>query len=158
MKQKHLITALIGVASLACSLASCDNGCEQKRESLLHAEFISSSGRALRSMKVIAISGETGYQMSATKFDDVELDLNPHDSLTYFLITGTYTDFGDSFTVTDTVEVEYQVQPHYLDMACGCTIHYNLLAARTTHNLINSIRVADPYIHPESSINMVFEY
>lgn len=158
MKQKHLIPALTGAATLACVLTACDNGCEQKREALLHAEFTSSSGRTLRAMEVIAISGEAGYQMGVNKFDDVEFDLNPNDSLTCFMITSTYTDFGDSFVMTDTVEVAYQVQPYYLDMACGCTVRYQLASVRSTRNFFNDVRVLEPLVLTESGINMVFEY
>ena len=159
MKQKHLISALVGAATLACVLASCDNGCEQTREAFLHVGFTSTTGRNMRAMEVIVSTGEEGYQLvGINKFDDVELDLCPSDSVCHLLISGTYTDFGDSFQVTDTVRVEYQVQPYYLDMACGCTVHYHLTSVSFTHHLFTSLRVLDPTILTDSGINLMFEY
>lgn len=160
LKQKYIIIALVGTAALAGAVVSCDNGCEQTRENFLHVSFVSSSGRSMKKMDIMAVHGETGYIFPGiSQFDDVELDLiNPNDSITYLLLQGTYTDFGDSFEVTDTVEVKYDVEPYYLDMACGCTVHYLLKSVTSTHHLFSTVRVVDPVVLTESGINIVFEY
>lgn len=159
MNKKHLIPALIGMAALAWGVASCDNGCEQTRENYMHVSFVSNSGRTMRSMEVIVSTGETGYQLTGiNKFDDVELDLSPNDSVCYLLVTGTYVDFGDSFQETDTVRLEYTRQPYFLDMNCGCTVNYELQSVESTHHLFTEVEVVDPVILTESGINMTFVY
>lgn len=158
-KALHITSTLAAASALSLALASCDNGCEQVRENYLHTMFTSASGRTMRGMEVIVSNGETGYQLDdITQFDDVKLDLNPNDSLCYMLITGRYTDFGDSFQLTDTVEVRYTTQPYYLDMNCGCTIHYELQSVTTTHHLFSAVNVLDPVVVTESVSNLEFIY
>lgn len=166
MKQPHfLIALLIGMMALCWGVASCDNGCEQKRENFLHTSFVSSSGRTLRNMEIRLASTpddptpDDGYILTKiTKFEDVELDLNPNDSVTYFIVSSTYTDFGDSFQLLDTVRIEYSTQSYFLDMNCGCTINYELLSVETTHNLFSEVEVLDPIVLTDTEMNLLFKY
>ena len=159
MIKKLYIPILMALAVVAGGVSSCDNGCEQIRENFLHASFVSSSGRTMSKMEIILSNGEDGYLLTGiSKFDDVELDLNPNDSITYMLINGTYTEYGDSFSVTDTICIEYTTEPFYLDMNCGCTVTFELNSVTSTHHLFTSTEVVDPIVLTDSGINLKFEY
>lgn len=159
MTKKQVFPILIAVAMVAGGISSCDNGCEQIRENFLHASFVSATGRVMTNMEIILSNGEDGYLLTGIKqFDDVELDLNPNDSLTYLLVNGTYNDYGDSFSLTDTIYLAYKAEPYYLDMNCGCTVIFELQSVTSTHHLFTSIEVVDPIVLTDSGINLKFEY
>ena len=159
MNKQQGTLILTALTALAATVASCDNGCEQTRENYIHVSFVSSSGRDLKKMEIIASTGEEGYMLEGiNKFDDVELHLCPSDSLTYLLITATYTDFGDSFQESDTVLVRYTAQPYYLDLNCGCTVNYEITSVLSTHHLFKNVDIVDPIVLTESGINLNFDY
>lgn len=161
MKSKYLVPLMFSVlVALACGFASCDNGCEQNRENFMHVSFTSSSGRVLRGMEIILTSNDTtGYMITDIKdFSNLELDLNPNDSVTCLFISSTYTDFGDSFQLIDTIRIDYTTQAYYLDMNCGCTVHYELQSVLSTHHLFHSVEVVDPLVLPDTQMNLRFEY
>lgn len=158
-RYQYIVPLIAALAFIGWGITSCDNGCEQTRENFMHVSFSSSTGRVLRGMEVIVSTGERGYMLTGiNQFDDVEFDLCPDDSICYMLIDGQYTDFGDSFQLTDTVEICYTTQPYYLDMACGCTMNYEIQSVRSTHHLFHTVNVVDPVVLTESGINLAFEY
>ena len=138
---------------------SCDNGCEQVRESFLHVDFVSTSGRTLKKVSGYCVSGEQMYTLkSATKFSEIQLDLNPNNTVSTFVFECTYSDYGDSYTEVDTVQVNYTVQPKFLDLSCGCAVLFHIDEIETTHHLIGKFEVKDVNVTTESGTNIIFLY
>ena len=150
-----LATCFIGMSVLS----SCDDGCEQIRENYLIADFTSTSGRTLTSMSYIAKSGDKQTEVQKEKtFTGVEFDLNPNANATQLLFTFTYSDYGDQFTVTDSVNIEYTVDTKFLDMSCGCTVIYNITNVSWSDNLLNGMNLNAPQVLTESGTNITFTY
>ncbi len=147
------------LAAIVLTLTACDNGCEQTRENYPHICFISTSGRQMRSVVIFMQSNDTiPPGLEYTQFDDIKIDINPNSSETRLLIESTYTDYGDSFKVRDTVTVRYMTEPRFLDLSCGCTVTYDLTDVSTTNNLIRRIAVNNPHVFTDSGINLTIEY
>lgn len=162
-KQLSKATVLLAtciVAPLAVSLfTACDNGCEQTRENYPRISFVSTSGRQLRSVAITMQSGDTLVTNKAqTSYNDIEIDINPRRNETFLLIQSSYTDYGDSFTELDTVRLGYETDARFLDLACGCTVMYNITEVTSTYNLIKRVIVNEPQVYTDSGINITFEY
>ena len=169
-KQSKILFAVIAVMVLTMmGIASCDNGCEQMRESFMHINIISTTSRAMRSLNIDAHGRRDGWPMSdsttlqystisLTKFDNIDLELNPNDSLVTFVFRCVYSDYGDKFTANDTVRIVYAANGRFLDMECGCTVDYTIQQVTTTHSLLEEVKITDPEIHTESGINLEFTY
>lgn len=150
---------LCGLIALGCCFTACDNGCEQKRESFLHLSFTSTSGRSMRSMTVRCISGERGYELSdISKFDELELDLDPQSTQCVITFDCTYNDYGDAFTETETLIVDYTADTRFLDLACGCTVMYDISNAQNTGNLFRRVQITDSQVRTDSENNISIEY
>lgn len=148
-------TALV-TASL---LGSCDNGCEQTRENYMHARVISTSGRQMRRMSFFMVSGQYMTQSgNVTKLDDFEVKINPKDSVTYLFCTCEYSDYGDSFMETDTIRIDYQTTPRFLDLSCGCTVTYHITDVASTHALFTRTTIDNADVEPGAGINLTIEY
>lgn len=160
LSKSHASAVVLLVAgTVLASVSSCDNGCEQKRESYMHAEFVSTSGRTLKQLSILCKSDSMQYEVSQiNKFENIEIDLNPKDTVTSLLLTCTYSDYGDVYTVTDSVSISYETQTRFLDMACGCSITYDITQVTHTGELLSNIITREAHIHPDSGINLTFEY
>ena len=107
-----LLPLLLLLTATVCGwLTSCDNGCEQMRESFMHVRFVSTTSRSMLGVSIdahgrregVAISDSTTLQYMTTKltkYDNIELELNPNDSLVTFVLHSDYTDYGDRFSTT----------------------------------------------------------
>lgn len=167
-RRSNILILLIGMALAVLGVASCDNGCEQMRESFMHISFTSTTSRSLRSLNIDAHGRKEGLAMSdsttlqytlpASKFDNIELELNPSDSLVTLVLRCEYQDYGDKFLANDTVRIAYTVNGRFLDMECGCTVDYNINDVRFTRNLLEEVKISDPLIHTESGINLELIY
>ena len=167
-RRSNILILLIGMALSVLGVASCDNGCEQMRESFMHISFTSTTSRSLRSLNIDAHGRKEGLAMSdsttlqytlpASKFDNIELELNPNDSLVTLVLRCEYQDYGDKFLANDTVRIAYTVNGRFLDMECGCTVDYNINDVRFTRNLLEEVKISDPLIHTESGINLELIY
>lgn len=167
-RRSNILILLIGMALAVLGVASCDNGCEQMRESFMHISFTSTTSRSLRSLNIDAHGRKEGLAMSdsttlqytlpASKFDNIELELNPNDSLVTLVLRCEYQDYGDKFLANDTVRIAYTVNGRFLDMECGCTVDYNINDVRFTRNLLEEVKISDPLIHTESGINLELIY
>ena len=167
---KKLLPLLLLVAAAVCGwLTSCENGCEQMRESFMHIGFTGTTSRALNSVSIDAHGRREGVVLSDSttlrymtaklvKYDDIELELNPNDSLVTFVLHFQYSDYGDRFMADDTVRVVYTTTGRFLDMECGCTVDYTLEQVTCTHNLLQEVRIAEKVIHTESGKNLEFIY
>jgi len=167
LRRNSLVVAcLSGLAliSLSLSLSGCDNGCEQVRESFLRVSFVSTSGRTMKSINIICISGDRGYQASTTTFSDLELELNPEANQAVFTFECTYSDYGDNFTQKQNVIINYTSEPQFLDLSCGCTVMFDIqdAAIETPSNidkpLFHNVIVNDSQIRNESGTNLTIEY
>lgn len=167
-KRSNILILLAVVASLLLGAVSCENGCEQMRESFMHITFTGSTSRSLKGVSIDAYgrkpqeaTDKMQLQYSTTKFtkySDIELELNPNDSIVAFLLHFDYQDYGDNFQANDTVLILYQPNGRFLDMECGCTVDYEIKEIVTTHNLLENIQITDPVIHTESGINLELIY
>lgn len=167
---KKLLPILLILTAAACGwLTSCENGCEQMRESFMHIGFTSTTSRALSSLSIDAHGRRDGMVLSdsttlrymtakLTKYEDIELELNPNDSLVTFVLHSQYSDYGDKFTADDTVRVVYKAEGRFLDMECGCTVDYTIEQVTCTHNLLQEVRIEEKMIHTESGKNLEFIY
>ncbi len=163
-----IFLVLTGMVLALLGVMSCDNGCEQMRESFMHISFISTTSRTLRTLEIDAHGRREGMVMSdsttlqytfkVNKFDNIELELNPNDSLVTFVLRCDYQDYGDKFQANDTVRIAYNANGRFLDMECGCTVDYEIQNITTTHNLLEDVRITDPQIHTESGINLELVY
>lgn len=153
------LTAAAAVAALPALLTGCDNGCEQTRENYLHIAFSPTSGRTLRSVTLYYLKDNTWYQSrQETAFTDIQVYLNPHDTQTTLKVECSFTDYGDSFSTTDDVQIQYTSTARFLDMNCGCTIDYDLTGVTTTHELLANAIINDAQVRPDGGINITFEY
>jgi len=168
-KRSNILIVLASMAlALLAAVSSCDNGCEQMRESFMHISLTSNSSRTLRSLYIdahgrkegMAMSDDTTlqYTFSITSFDDIELELNPNDTLVTFVLRSLYQDYGDKFEVNDTVRISYTANGRFLDMECGCTVDYEINTVSTTHHLIEEVRITDSQINTESGNNLELIY
>lgn len=154
---RAFLLAVFGIQPLLW--CSCDNGCEQVRESFMNVDFVSVSGRTLKKISGYCTSGEQMYTLkAATKFTDLQLDLNPNNTVSTFVFECTYNDYGDSYTLVDTVQVNYTVEPKFLDLSCGCAVMFHIDNIESTHNLISTFEVKNVNITTESGTNIIFQY
>lgn len=167
-KRSNILILLIGMALSVLGVASCDNGCEQMRESFMHISFTATTSRSLRSVNIDAHGRKEGMAMSdsttlqytlpVSKFDNIELELNPNDSIVTLVLRSEYQDYGDKFQANDTVRIAYTVNGRFLDMECGCTVDYNITDVRFTKNLLEEVKISDPLVFTESGINLELIY
>lgn len=167
-KRSNILILLIGMALAVLGIASCDNGCEQMRESFMHISFTSASSRSLRTLNIDAHGRKEGmvmsdsttlqYTLPVSKFDNIELELNPNDSLVTLVLRCEYQYYGDVSQCNDTVRIAYTVNGRFLDMDCGCTVDYNITDVRFSKNLLEEVRISDPLVHTESGINLDLIY
>ena len=167
-KRSKILILLAAFALTLLGTMSCENGCEQMRESFMHITFTGSTSRSLRGVSIDAYgrkpkeaTNELKLQYSTakvTKYENIELELNPNDSIVAFLLHFDYQDYGDNFQADDTVMIAYSVNGRFLDMECGCTVDYEIKEVTSTKNLLEDIRITDPVIHTESGINLELIY
>ena len=152
-------TALLLLPAATMLLGSCDNGCEQTRENYMHVAFTSTSGRTLNRLTMIMKSGGVETESSNyTSFTDIEVDVNPSDSVTTLCLESTYTDYGDRFTVADTIELHYTVTPKFLDLSCGCSVIYNITQVQCSRHLLSNTVINNAEVLPDGGVNITFEY
>ena len=167
-KRSNILILLAVVASILLGAVSCENGCEQMRESFMHITFTGSTSRSLKGVSIDAYGRKTNeatdelaLQYSTakvTKYENIELELNPNDSIVAFLLHFDYQDYGDNFQANDTVLIFYHANGRFLDMECGCTVDYEIKEVTSTKNLLEDIQITDPIIHTESGINLELIY
>lgn len=169
LKRSDILLVITVMALTMLGIASCDNGCEQMRESFMHIKFTGTTSRSLRSLSIDAHGRREGMAMSdsttlryvidnITTFDNIELELNPQDSLVTLVLRFQYQDYGDKFETNDTLRIAYTANGRFLDMECGCTVDYEIKNVSFTHNLLEEITVTEPMIHTESGNNMELTY
>ena len=150
---------LLGVCCILALLCSCDNGCEQKREAYMTTTFTSTSGRDLRSINLLCLSDTLGYAATITSFTDIDLQLNPKSTQTIMIMDCSYSDYGDLYTTSDTVFIDYTVEPKFLDLECGCTVLFHINDVHSTRNLISNIIINDENVIADGeATNLIFEY
>lgn len=153
-----LILAATALATVA-SLCSCDNGCEQTRENYIHACATSVSGRQMRSISFIMLSDSTVVgNFSVSSFDRFDVKVNPKSTATTLIMSCDYTDYGDRFSTTDTLVLNYETTPNFIDLSCGCTVTYHISHVSTTHNLVSNLVINNSEVLPESGIHLTIEY
>ncbi len=150
---------LLVACCIQALLCACDNGCEQVREAYMTTTFTSTSGRSLRSISLICLSDTLGYAATITQFADIDLQLNPKGKHTTMILDCSYSDYGDLYTSSDTVEIDYTVEPRFLDMECGCTVLFHIDDVRSTRHLFSNLIINDENVVADGkSTNLIFEY
>lgn len=162
---QKLSALALAALSLLC-LASCNNGCEQTREAYCVLQVVPNSESHLAGVTVSTLvpadtlnaKGETvwnEHQFAAlSTTGQFEVILNPNDTVTTLNLDIRYKSYDETFQAKDTVRVYYTVQPHYLDIECGCTLHFDLQRVETTHHLLQSVRITQPLVTNESALNI----
>ncbi len=159
IKGARLASLLLGALGIQVLFCTCDNGCEQVREAYMTTTFTSTSGRTMRSITLYCLSDTLGYQMTLSSFSDIELELNPKATTTTMILDCSYSDYGDYYTTSDTVTIDYSVEPKFLDMECGCTVVFRINEVNTTRNLIDNFIINEANVIADgSSTNLIFEY
>lgn len=168
MKSKKL--SIIAAVLIATSgLTNCgNNGCEEVREAYCLASLQSRSGTNITEMRAWGlgqVSKEsndsviiTDMMTSAASPSEIELKLNPNDSVTRVLMAMRTSYYGTNAEATDTLTIRYQVDPHFIDMECGCTLYFTLTSVETTHNLFRSAAIKNDVVTNETTTNLQIEY
>lgn len=113
----------------------------------------------MRSIGLICFSDTLGYKVTLSQFTDVELQLNPKGNHTTMILDCSYSDYGDLYTTSDTVEIAYTVEPKFLDMECGCTVLFHIDDVQFTRNLISNLIINDNNVVADGdATNLIFEY
>ena len=113
----------------------------------------------MRSISLICLSDTLGYKASISQFTDIELQLNPKGNHTTMILDCSYSDYGDLYTTSDTVEIAYTVEPKFLDMECGCTVLFRIDDVHYTHHLISNLIINDNNVVADGeATNLIFEY
>lgn len=160
VKGSALVSLLLGVIGIQALLCSCDNGCEQIREAFMTTTFTSTSGRSMSSIKLLCYSDTLGYSTTiSSSYTDIELQLNPKATSTTMILDCTYSDYGDSYTQSDTVTINYTVEPKFLDMECGCTVLFHIDEVTSTRNLFGNFIINEANVVADGQVtNLIFEY
>lgn len=88
-----------------------------------------------------------------------ELRLDPNDRHTAFGMEMIYQSFGDNYVESDSIDIWYTPETHYIDMECGCTVYFTIDSIRSTNNLItNAILKNKEVVNNGSQINIELEY
>lgn len=157
--QRRLFILPAAAIVISALFTACDNGCEQVREAYMSTSFTSTSGRTMRSISLLCLSDTLGYTSTLWQFTAIDLQLNPKSNHTTLILDCSYSDYGDLYTTSDTALILYTVEPHFLDMECGCTVRFHIDDVRTTSHLISNVIVSDPDVVADgSSTNLIFEY
>lgn len=119
----------------------------------------------MRSIKAICTSGNRQYETKPfSTFTDVTFDLNPAETSCSFGFECTYSDYGDNYSAKETILIDYSSDPKFLDLACGCTVTYEIQEATiitapgAEDPLFRKVIVTDSHIHTESGTNITIEY
>lgn len=166
------LTSLIVLSVLALlSAVSCSNGCEETRDSMCGLSFVSTSGNEMMQMslyslrKSYVLNGkeqvfpDSTFRILNSRAKMQELRLDPNDKHTRFAMYMIYQSFGDNYAISDTLDIWYTPETHYLDIECGCTVYFNIDSIRSTHNLITTANVKNNVVSNSSSqINIELEY
>ena len=113
----------------------------------------------MRSIGLICFSDTLGYKVTLSQFTDVELQLNPKGNHTTMILDCSYSDYGDLYTTSDTVDISYTVDPRFLDMECGCTVLFHIDDVQFTRNLISNLIINDNNVVADGdATNLIFEY
>ena len=159
LRSARTLCLLLGVCGIPMLFCACDNGCEQVREAYMTTTFTSTSGRTMRSISLLCISDTLGYTATLTQFTDIDLELNPKSTHTTMILDCSYSDYGDYYTSSDTVEIDYTVEPKFLDMECGCTVLFQINNVTSTRHLFSNLIInEDNIVADGDATNLIFEY
>lgn len=160
-KKIHPAALMLGSGLvLGLTVVSCgNNGCEQNRESYLYADIKATSRFELKSINVWALT-ETGdsLKLSTSSPTSIEFNLKPDTTFSRFRLQCIYMDLDDAIMIDDTLTVNYQSYPYYLDMECGCSIFYDIEAVDVTRHLFKSISLENKEISNDEKTNIILKY
>lgn len=158
-----IIIATIGAASCG------NNGCEEIRESYCFADLLSTSGAKINQLYAYGLGqyetviGEDTVlvdreMLSLSSPKNLEFILNPDSTVTDIRLQMNITLDGDQFQYNDTLHIEYNSHPYFLDMECGCSMYFTLKEVTYTNNFLRSVTIKRNEITNEENINLIIEY
>lgn len=167
---KSRILPIIATTMIAAAgLTSCgNNGCEEVRESYCLATFESRTGSKLTSLDAWGLGQisdksndsitYTDLMLALTSPSEMEIKLNPNDTITrlYMEIKSSY--YGTVTKYTDTLTIRYQVDPYFIDMECGCTVYFTISSAEVSGNFFQLVNIRNKTVTNETSTNLQLEY
>ena len=157
--RSRALRLLLGACCIQALLCACDNGCEQVREAYMTTTFTSTSGRTMRAISIICLSDTLGYKASISQCTNIDLQLNPKGNHTTMIFFFNDTATTEIYTTSDTVEIDYTVEPKFLDMECGCTVLFHIDDVHYTRHLFSNLIINDNNVVADGeATNLIFEY
>lgn len=155
-----------------CLLCACsNNGCEETRETYLDIQLRKTSGSAIQRINVWGISqgilthpeaNDSIYADSLMTVlsnpDRLELILNPNDTKTDIRLQMTVGTKEGAEQIEDTLHIEYEPFPYFIDMDCGCSVFFRIKEVTSTQNFLKNIKLKRESITNEENTNLVIEY
>lgn len=153
---KHLFFLVLTIVLLC----SCNNGCEQTRETVLIADLKPTGRLSITRINVWAVDcgGGDSLIMNIKDPSNLHFILRPDSTVSQFYLNCQVNDNGDLFSYQDTLRFQYETNPYFLDMECGCSMFFHILEADVTNNLFRSITIKNNEITNEENINIILTY
>jgi hypothetical protein len=161
------ISKLLPAAALSLPLlalcASCSNGCETTREAYCTCELRSTTNTTLRSLSVWALSdrfegGDSIMIDGESSPTSISLILDPDATETRLRIQFNATADHESLQETDTLTLRYEPYPYFIDMECGCSVHFELKEAECTYHFLQDLYLTNATVTNDQTINIRLEY
>ena len=149
MSRKSLTLPALAAAALVAATAACSSdGCLDNQSALPKAGLYSSSTGEAISLSNLQISGvdapgDSILVKSGTAVGELYLPMRATKTSTSWLFT--YTQEGLE-GYDDIVTFDYTPLPYFASEECGAMYNYHITHCSTTHNLIDSIVIADSLI------------
>lgn len=144
-------------------LSGCgNNGCEEIRESYCLTSLKSVSSAGITSLYAWGIGDlshlSDSLMLSASNPTEMELRLDPNAEQTQIRLQMTTTYYGETSQREDTLTIRYKVDPHFIDMECGCTVYFTIQSAECTKNFLRDIRITNPIVSNEENVNLTIDF
>ena len=168
--RKVVCLCLSALTGLLCSCGN--NGCEETRESYLLVQLKSTHGLTLNSLTAWGLT-DNGDSLAISQTGsptEIELTLQPDSTYTQILLQCIASELGERSQYDSKLHIWYKGEPYFLDMECGCTMHYQIDSARietlkrnTTielgnDTLFHACTIKNKNITNEENINIILEY
>lgn len=144
---------------LMLSLTSCNNGCEETRETYLYASLKATSKAKITGLNLWTPTAQGDSLMLAINNPNAfELELCPDSSkLEVYILSKVTLNKQDSI-YTDTLWVEYDSYPYFINMECGCSVYYDIKKINCTNHLFTEMEIKNQQITNEENVNIVLTY
>lgn len=171
MKMRNVVLLCLSLLFATSFWACGNNGCEETRETYLDIQLKKTSGIAIQRLNVWGIfqGALTHPEVTDSLYADslmtvlsnptnLELILNPNATETDIRLQMTIGTKEGTVQTEDTLHVEYESFPYFIDMECGCSVFFRIKQVESTQNLFKNIKLTRESITNEENTNLVIEY